>query len=71
VVVRVRPVLPHESSEPVAVACAADGRKVQVRRQPMANGLCPAAASQQPATLASRNQQQLAHAPAVTPPAAT
>ncbi|WIA39218.1 hypothetical protein OEZ86_005342 [Tetradesmus obliquus] len=30
VAVRVRPVLPHEASEPVAVACAADGRKVQV-----------------------------------------
>ncbi|WIA18923.1 hypothetical protein OEZ85_003594 [Tetradesmus obliquus] len=30
VVVRVCPVLPHEASEPVAVACAADGRKVQV-----------------------------------------
>lgn len=30
VVVRVRPVLPHEVSEPVAVSCSQDGRKVQV-----------------------------------------
>ena len=40
VVVRVRPVMPHEIQDEMAVTCSSDASKVQVRSRPRARGGC-------------------------------
>lgn len=56
VVVRVRPVLPHELSDEVAVTCSQDARRLQV--QPCYRGLCWVCSCRDLAKVARRREGQ-------------